>query len=189
MVHLDRLLNPVPTLSTERLRLRDIQLTDAEALFAVFGDAEAMTYYGEDVPHTSHQQTHAMIQSIKDYQVKQQAIRWAITLHDNDIAIGTIGFYKFDQAAAVCELGYDLNRNYWRQGIMSEVLGRVLQFAFDDVGLNRIEAGTDGDNQRSQGLLRKMGFVYEGTFRQKLFYKERYWDEHWFAMLKSDFDG
>ena len=54
---------------------------------------------------------------------------------------------------------------------MTEAVRCILDFAFNEVGFNRIEAGTDDVNARSHGLLRKLGFKQEGCFRQKLFYK------------------
>ncbi len=186
-VNLDKLFKPFPTFETARLHLRELHLSDADALFAVFSDAEAMTYYGDDVPHHSVEQTRAVIQELLDYQAGEHSVRWAITLKDEDTTIGTLGFYKFDTDSGCCEVGYELNRAYWRQGIMTEALRCVFDFMFHEAGFRRIEAGTDGDNPPSQGLLKSLGFQHEGCFRQKLYYKGQFWDENWFGLLKDDY--
>lgn len=187
-MNLDKFFDRFPVLETERLHLREPRLTDANALFRVFGDPEAMAYYGPDVPHRNVAQTANLIRELHGYFAHRQGIRWAITLKDgDDTVVGTLGFHRFDVDARHCEVGYELRADHWRQGIMTEAVRHILDFAFDEVGCNRIEAGTDDDNPRSHGLLRKLGFQHEGMFRQRLFYKEKYWDEHWFGLMKADY--
>jgi len=52
--------------------------------------------------------------------------------------------------------------------------------------LHRIEAVTDDINERSKGLLRKLGFTHEGTLRLRFYFRGRFWDEHYFGLLKDE---
>ena len=63
-------------------------------------------------------------------------------------------------------VGYCLGRKYWGQGIMPEALGEVIAFLFDEVQLNRVQAGHDVNNPKSGRVMEKAGMKYEGTFRQ-----------------------
>ncbi|NDJ53964.1 MAG: GNAT family N-acetyltransferase [Chloroflexi bacterium] len=185
---LDKLFAPFPILETERLILRDLRRSDSPAMFEVFGDAQAMIYYGADVPHKAETQTQQLIEDLLGYHERRQGVRWIITLKaEGDRSIGSLGFYRFDDAARRCELGYELNRRYWRKGIMTEACSRIIDYGFTEVGLNRVEAATDDDNPGSQALLRKLGFQFEGCFRQRIFYKDKYWDENWFGLLHADY--
>ncbi len=86
-----------------------------------------------------------------------------ITRKGENMVIGTCGFYSFDEGFHRAETGYELHPAYWQPGIMSEALRAILSFAFATMGLHRIEAVVDEGNERSQRLLRKLGFTHEGT--------------------------
>jgi ribosomal-protein-alanine N-acetyltransferase len=75
------------------------------------------------------------------------------------------GFQNWDRYHRRAELGYDLARDLWGQGLASEALTAVIRFGFSDMQLNRIEAQTIADNESSTRLLRRLGFVLEGTRR------------------------
>jgi [ribosomal protein S5]-alanine N-acetyltransferase len=103
-----------------------------------------------------------------------------------DLLIGTCGFYSFDEGFHRADVGYELQKASWRQGIMSEALTAILTFAFTEMGLHRIDAVVYEWNERSQGILRKLGFVHEGTLRQRYFFRDHFWDEHHFGLLKEE---
>ena len=63
---------------------------------------------------------------------------------------------------------------------------RVLKFAFEEMGLNRIECCHLIPNEKSGRVMQKVGMSYEGIAREKLFFKNRYWDVKQYAILKSD---
>ena len=95
-------------------------------------------------------------------------------------------FYLFDEGFHRAETGYELNRAFWRQGIMTETMSAIITSAFTELGLHRIEAVTDDINERSKGLLRKLGFTHEGTLRLRFYFRGRFWDEHYFGLLKDE---
>jgi ribosomal-protein-alanine N-acetyltransferase len=74
----------------------------------------------------------------------------------------------------------------WRHGIMTEALGAVLAFGFLEMGLHRVEAVVDDANEPSKGLLRKLVFGHEGTLRQRFHFRDRYWDERYFGLLREE---
>ncbi len=83
-------------------------------------------------------------------------------------------------------MGYSLSRAYLEQGIMTEALSAMLDFAFDEMRLHRVEAQHEVDNPASGAVMRKAGMRYEGTLRGRLFNKGRYVDVALYAMLRED---
>src|SRR5215471_15092974 len=89
---IDAVFTHFPSLTTNRLLLRQIQPQDAEALFATFSDEEAMQFYGHE-PHRSLGDTQALIEQIQARYARREAIRWGLTLKGEDRVIGSCGFH------------------------------------------------------------------------------------------------
>src|SRR5438128_4916633 len=95
-----------PCLTTDRLLLRDLQPRDAEALFAILSDEEAMAFYGH-LPHQSLDDTHALLAQIQTRYARREGIRWGITLKDDDRVIGSCSLHRFDAGFHHAEMGYE----------------------------------------------------------------------------------
>lgn len=87
---------------------------------------------------------------------------------------------------SMVNLSYNLSRDYWGKGIMTEVIKTIIPFAFNELDMNRIQAKVMPDNHSSVGLLSKVGFVQEGLLRDYIF-GEFITDTLIFSMLKKDF--
>ena len=83
-------------------------------------------------------------------------------------------------------LGYWIGQPFARQGYMTEALQGLIGFAFDDLGLHRIEAACLPSNQASRAVLEKIGFSEEGFARDYLRINGSWQDHALFAMLKND---
>lgn len=174
-----------PRLETERLRLRRLQVGDADALLRVFGDDAVTEYY--DLPTlTARADVLEIIDRAANRFRREKGIRWGITRPQENVVLGTIGL-SFDNSYRG-SVGYELARAYWRQGIMTEALTAVLSFAFDQAGLHRVQALVMPGNEASIGLLCKLGFTHEGILRDYLFFKGAYQDLHSFSLLRHEFD-
>ena len=88
-------------------------------------------------------------------------------------------------------IGYDLNRKYWGQGIITEALIPIIQSAFAGMlpcgDINRIQADTVPGNIASEKVLKKLGFKEEGLRRQSGFWKNAFHDLRCFGLLKDEF--
>lgn len=76
-----------------------------------------------------------------------------------------------------CFLGYRIDQQYARQGLMSEAVAALLGYAFDELRLHRVEANCMPENQASLGLLRKLGFADEGLSHRYLKIQGQ-WSDH-----------
>jgi [ribosomal protein S5]-alanine N-acetyltransferase len=174
-----------PAIETPRLTLRQIVPGDAEALFATFSDHAVMEFYG-DPPHRSIEDSRDLIQRQEQWYAQREGIRWGVTLKGENTVIGSCGFFLFDEEFRRAEMGYELARAYWRQGIMREALGAIITYVFANTDLHRIEAVVNGANEPSKALPRALGFTLEGTLRQRFYFADRYWDDVYYGLLKDE---
>jgi ribosomal-protein-alanine N-acetyltransferase len=112
--------------------------------------------------------------------------RLAVEVTKTGEAIGTLGFYKYSERDRSAILGYDLMQFHWGHGYMTEAVGALLGYGFDELRLNRVEATVDPPNLRSVRLLERLGFTLEGCMREKYFYKGCFHDELIYSLLKKD---
>jgi len=184
-MNLDAVHNHFPQLESERLILRRIQLKDAEAVYRIFSDPDVLRYY--DIGAYTHiDQARNLIERLDTRFEQRTGIRWGITIRGEDIVIGTFGF-GWTQHNHQGEIGYDLARDHWQQGIMSEALQVALRFGFEVAELNRIQAHVIPGNIASEKLLLKHGFTNEGVLREYGFFHNGYYDLTSFSLLKKDY--
>lgn len=174
-----------PSLITNRLNLRQIQPTDAEAIFAIKSDLEVTRHYGQE-PHRSLDNTLAWMQRLQASYERHEVFAWGITLKGKDTVIGICTLWNFDPSFHCVEIGYELHPAYGRQGIMAEALSAILSCGFTELGLHRIEANPLVGNTPSSRLLLKLGFMYEGTLRQRHFFRGHFEDQQYFGLLKDE---
>jgi len=174
-----------PQLETERLVLRKITPDDADDIFEYASDDEVAKYVTWDT-HKSVDDTRNFINFILGRYERDEAGEWGIALKENGKLIGTIGFTAYSVKSRRAEIGYVLSRKYWGQGIMTEAVNLVLKFAFEDMGLNRIESLHVLDNEKSGKVMQKAGMSFEGIIRERIYFKNKFWDAKQYAILRSD---
>lgn len=174
------------SLETERLVLKMFTLDDAEGLYAYARNPNVGPHAGWS-PHKSVEESKEIIQ-----QLFIPVETWAIRLKENDKLIGSIGleYDKYRPDANSKELGYSLSEEYWRQGIMTEAAKEVIRFAFEELGLEQIGICTGTANTRSQRVIKKCGFRYEGTIRRTYkIYDGTLRDSMVYSMLKEEYEA
>ena len=176
-----------PTLRTRRLHLREITAADAPALLAIHGDAQAMRWFGTE-PITDLQQAEKLVDTFAAWrQLPNPGVRWGIALKGSDALIGSCGLFKWNRNWRCCTLGYELAQHAWGQGYMREALTAALDWGFDHMALNRIEAQVHPDNAASLKSVQAFGFVVEGRIRQAGFWLGKYHDLLQYGLLRSDY--
>ena len=103
----------------------------------------------------------------------------------DDTLIGACGVHDFETGKSHhAEIGYWLAKPYWGRGIMTAVVPRVCQYAFDEFGLVKLTAHVFTGNPASARVLGKCGFVQEGTLRKHYLKDGKFIDAWLFALLK-----
>jgi ribosomal-protein-alanine N-acetyltransferase len=146
-----------PTLTTERLTLRQPLESDAQQLFLLRSNA-IVNKYLERQPSETVQEALHFIGKVNENFKHKEGLYWAIAQTGNEKLIGTICLFDFSYEPKKCEIGYELLPDYQGQGIMTEALKKVIAFTFQTLGLETIDAFTHKDNQRSTKLLQKFHF-------------------------------
>lgn len=141
-----------PVIQTERLILRELTLDDASDLFLHFSDPEVTRFMDID-PLEDEQEA----KNIINWHFKDSGCRWG--MFKDGALIGTCGYHRLQNKQA--EMGYDLAAAYWGQGYMKESLEALIGFGFSTMGLGMIEAEVERENERSIGLLKRLGFAYD----------------------------
>ncbi|MBH8555461.1 GNAT family N-acetyltransferase [Nostocaceae cyanobacterium CENA357] len=178
-----------PQLTTENLILRETKLADAPAVFQVFADDEVTKYH--DLETATHiEQAQFLIERRAERFKNQQGIRWGIATKENNVIIGSCGYsIKSIKNCFQAEIGYELAREYWRKGLMTEALRAIIQWGFQQLDLNRIEAFVMLENTASIKLLGNLGFVEEGLLREYGFWKGKFHDLKIFSLLRRDYEN
>jgi ribosomal-protein-alanine N-acetyltransferase len=175
----------LPSLETERLLLRRLKMEDLDFVFRHFSDPEVNRYLLDEEPVRTLEQA----QSIIDFYSlpgRKSYNRWVI-VHKTDMrAIGTCGYHQWQTMHHRAEIGYDLERASWRKGIMTEALRAMLQYGFEKMALNRVEALVYIENDASIRLLEGLGFQKEGVLRQYFRREQNYYDHWLLSLLKKE---
>jgi [ribosomal protein S5]-alanine N-acetyltransferase len=181
----DKIFTQFPVLNTGRLILRQVQLEDSEAVYAIKSDYQVTSQYGME-PHASITATQGWIQRSLEAHTRRENFVWLITLKGNGSVAGLITLWNIDPGFHCAELGFELAPKNQRCGIMLEAAAPVLEFGFTGLGLHRIEAVTFAENTASIALLCKLKFNLEGTLRERVYFHGSFYDESYFALLNSE---
>ena len=177
-----------PEIRTKRLILRQPTMRDAEWYFEYFSRPEIVWGGGEPGPKNMRKAREEFREYLVDLYQKRKGFRWIITIKGVGRPIGTLGFYKWSPTAGYqAEMGYDLEKEHWGKGIMTEAMRAVINFGFEKMELNRIEVYIMPRNKRSIKMIKRLGFRREGLLRQRYFDElGNYADDILFSMLRSD---
>jgi len=171
-------------LHTDRLVLRPLRETDAEALFAIFSDARVMRYWSTP-PWTSLQPAQDMI-AADLAQTTRDHLRLGIELVKNGLFLGTCSLFSINCTCRRAEVGYGLGSFAWGQGYMHEALRTLLDFGFGELDLNRIEADIDPRNGASARTLERLGFTREGYLRERWIVGDEVSDTAIYGLLRRE---
>jgi [ribosomal protein S5]-alanine N-acetyltransferase len=178
-----------PTLTTERLILRELFPADAADVLVFRGDPEVQKY--DDPPIHTIEESIRFIEEMRQACANRDQQTWAVTRKGDDRVIGLVSLQYPNRHGDLyhqrAEVGYGIARATWGQGIGSEAVRAVVQYGFEGMKLNRIYAVTIADNHESVRLLEKLGFVREGTQRQHSLEEDgRFHDSAIYGLLRSD---
>lgn len=146
-----------PILATARLILRRLEIDDQQEIFTLRSDSEINKYLDRQPANTIEDAIN-FINKVNENINKNNSLYWAITLGNTNVLIGTVCLFGFSAEDAKCEIGYELLINFQGQGIMKEAVEKVIDYAFNTIKLQKIEAFVHKDNQASIILLKRLAF-------------------------------
>lgn len=175
----------LPTLITPRLRLRPVVPEDVPALFAVFGDPDVCRYWSRPPLLTIEDAAHLQ-QEIVEHFTRRTLFQWAVAEQSSETLVGTCTLAALSAEHRRAEIGFALRRASWGRGYLREVMPALLAFAFDTLGLHRIEADVDPRNTRSIRALEREGFQREGYLRERYHMAGEIQDAALYGLLREE---
>ena len=181
-------MTPFPTLETERLLLRRIELTDAPLVYEYMQDREIAFNtklipfpYPDGGAEEWINRTHEAAEQRGDFSL-------AVTRKADSLFMGACGIHPIPEHQRA-EIGYWLGKPHRGQGYTSEAACRLIQFGFEELGLNRIYAGYFIRNPASRRVMEKAGMTYEGTYRQNVLKWGEFVDVGMCSILRSEYEA
>lgn len=167
-------------IKTEKLTLRPLTLADADDLFLLYSDQEAVRY----MPEPAHEQVEQTRATLEDMMARKHACYWAICGPESGQAFGFVGFLGKDDDFSGA--GYGLRRDMWHRGLGSEALAVITEVGFNDFGIGRIELWIDRRNTGSRGVAKRVGYEQRASFFQKYPHEETAHNTIVYGLYRSD---
>jgi ribosomal-protein-alanine N-acetyltransferase len=164
--------------------LRELRVSDAPALLALLTTEEVARFISPP-PTTLPGFERFIVWAIAERQAGRYAC-FAVVPRGMDTAIGIFQVRQLDAEFATAEWGFAIGSAFWGTGLFKSSARLVLEFAFDTVGVHRLEARAAVRNGRGNGALRKIGAVCEGVLRRSFLRNGEYLDQQLWSILAVD---
>ena len=173
-------------IESERLRIRRFKDSDLAPFMAYRNDPEVAHYQSWD--SCAEQEARAFIREMKSARagVPSEWFQFAIESKETGALIGDCGLRVYEHEPYRAEIGFTLARECQGRGFASEAVSRLLDYAFEVLGLHRVVAIADCRNAPSVALLQRVGMRREGHFLENVWFKGGWTDEYLYAVLKNE---
>ena len=173
-------------IESERLKIRRFKDSDLAPFVAYRNDAEVARYQSWD--SCDEQEARAFIREMESAQpgVPGEWFPFAIESKVTGDLIGDCGLRVDEHEPYRAEIGFTLTREYQGRGLASEAISRLLDYAFDTLGLHRVVAIADCRNAPTVALLERVGMRREGHFLENVWFKGGWSDEYLYAVLRDE---
>lgn len=172
-------------IETERLFVRKLSVDDSYDIFDFTSDPDVSFFLSWE-PHKSTAVTAAFIKSIENKYENDMVSQWGIELKAEKKVIGIGGFINYYPEHTKAEIAFVLSNKHWGHGFMPEALKGIIDFGFNQIELNRIEAKCEIDNFASEKTLQKIGMRLEGCKYDFLMRKDKLRSFKFYAILNPN---
>jgi RimJ/RimL family protein N-acetyltransferase len=174
----------LPVLTSSQVTLRQLRASDAPSLCALLTTEEVSRFISPP-PTTVDGFERFIAWTLRQRQAGTYAC-FAVTVDSTDTAIGIFQLRELEPGFGTAEWGFAIGSAYWGSGVFQEGAELMVKFAFEVVGVHRLEARAAVKNGRGNGALRKMGAVQEGLLRKSFLKDGEYLDQALWTILHED---
>ncbi len=176
---------PLPeTIRTPRLLLRPIKLTDIDDVFAYARDPEWSRFLPIEQPYERRlAEQFVARQALADW---DESPEWGIEYEGR--VVGTVAL-RPDRKHRRAGIGYALARWLWGQGIMTEAAGAIVDQAFQQLAIERLDSFAIAGNVGSTRVMEKLGMQREGVLRRRRMQRGELYDEVHYSILRDEWEG
>jgi ribosomal-protein-alanine N-acetyltransferase len=174
----------LPVMAGSMVTLRDLRLSDAPTLLAMLSSEEVARFISP--PPTTVEGFERFIAWTHRERAAGNYVCFGVVPHGMDTAVGIFQIRQLEPGFATAEWGFAIGSAYWGTGIFLDAAKRAVDFAFESIGVHRLEARAAVANGRGNGALRKMGAVQEGVLRRSFLRNGQYLDQTLWTILAED---
>ncbi len=178
---------PVRGIRGEWVYLRPLEPVDVEIVHRWYSDVRVQALMG-DPPISLAGRHRRYEEAVK--RDDADVFRFMICLLDDDRAIGRTDLFDLDRQNGSCAFGITIGEpELWGQGLGTDAVNALVDFAFGQLRMERIWLDTDALNTRAQAAYAKAGFTQEGRFRRAFFQDGRWSDDLRMALLREEWEA
>ena len=174
----------LPVLQAKGITLRELRVSDASSLLALLTTEEVTRFISP--PPTTVEGFERFIQWAQREREAGRYVCFAVVPAGYDTAVGLFQIRQLDPTFGTAEWGFALGSTFWGSGLFVSGAELMIDFAFDVIGVHRLEARAAVENGRGNGALRKIGAVQEGILRHAFLRQGRFLDQALWAILPED---
>jgi RimJ/RimL family protein N-acetyltransferase len=173
-------------IESPRLVLRRFADADLASFLAYLNDPLVARYQSWE--SYTEQQARDLIdeQKAREPGVPGQWFTFAAELKETKALAGHVALSVKEADPRQAEIGFTFAREYQGRGLAREAAERVLDYAFDVLGMHRVVAVADCENERSAALLERLGMRREGHFIENIWFKGAWGSEYLYAVLRRE---
>ncbi len=153
-----------PILQSERFTLRQFVDSDLENVFKGLSHPDIIKYYG--ISFDTLEATKEQMTWFADLEKNGNGIWWAVCAKEGGKFLGAGGLNNLSKVSQKAEIGFWLLSENWGRGIMTEAMPLIINHAFSNIGLHRIEGFVEPENRNCKNALAKLNFKLEGTMQE-----------------------
>jgi [ribosomal protein S5]-alanine N-acetyltransferase len=177
----------LPVLSGQGVTLRELRASDAMSLFTMLTTEEVSRFISP--PPTTVEGFERFIAWTWLQRSAGSSACFAVTLDGTDTAIGIFQLRELERGFGTAEWGFAIASPYWGTGVFQKGAELIVRFAFEEVGVHRLEARAAVKNGRGNGALRKIGAMQEGLLRKSFYKNGEYLDQVLWTILDEDWQA
>ena len=173
-----------PMLSHGCVTLRELRLSDAAALLQMLATEEVARFISP--PPTTVAGFERFIAWAHEQRAAGRYVCFAVVPAGADTAIGIFQIRELEPGFATAEWGFAIGSPFWGTGVFMDAARATMEFAFETLGVSRLEARAAVSNGRGNGALAKVGAVREAVLRQSFQRRGEYLDQALWSILRQD---
>jgi RimJ/RimL family protein N-acetyltransferase len=174
----------LPVLMGKQVTLRELRPSDAASLLAMLSTEEVSRFISP--PPTTIEGFERFIGWTLRQRAAGSYVCFAVTAKGFDAAIGIFQIRDLGEGFSTAEWGFAIGSPFWGTGVFKDAAGLVLEFAFETLGVHRLEARAAVLNGRGNGALLKIGGVQEAILRKSFLCRGAHLDQVLYGILEDD---
>src|SRR5262245_9785479 len=176
----------LPELVGRRVRLREPRAGDATALFSLLSTEEVSRFISP--PPASVEGFERYVAWTNRQRAAGQYVCFAVVPVGADAPIGLIHVRALGPGFVIADWGFAIGSEFWGTGVFAEAAELVLDFAFNVLGIHRLEARAALCNGRGNGAMKKLGAEREGVLRHSFLRDGEFLDQVVWSILQDDWN-